>query len=238
MARVSKTALLELVKQLRGKDVAAALREAPALLGVRDKRGRTWLHVACGVNVRERALKPSDAIATASALLAAGLDLEDAAFTEEENDFRATPLWYAVAWGKNVALVKYLLERGAVPNHCLWAAAYNDDVESLRLLAKHGAPLDASAEDASPFLFAVQWSRFRAAEELLKLGADVNFKSAKGMTALHHMLKKGSDPKHLRMLAKYRPRTDIPNRDGVTAAEIMSRKRDPFFRELAAALSS
>lgn len=236
MARVSKTRLLELAKQLRAKELAAALREAPALLGARDKRGRTWLHLACGVNVKERGLKPADAIATAAALLEAGLELEDAAFTDAD-DFRATPLWYAVAWGKNVPLVKYLLERGAVPNHCLWAAAFNDDVESLRLLAKHGAPLDASAEDASPFLFAVQWSRFRAAEELLKLGADVNFKSAKGMTALHHMLKKGSDPKHLRMLAKYRPRTDIPSRDGVTAAEIMSRKRDPFFRELAAALA-
>jgi ankyrin repeat protein len=238
VARVSKTRLLELVKQLRAKDAAAALRDNPALLGVRDKRGRTWLHLACGVNVKERGLKSADAIATARALLDAGLELEDAAFTEEENDFRATPLWYAIAWGKNVALTKFLLERGAVPNHCLWAAAFNDDVEALRLLARHGAPLDASAEDASPFLFAVQWSRFRAAEELLELGADVNFKSAKGMTALHHMLKKGSDHKHLRMLAKYRPRTDIPNRDGVTAAEIMGRKRDPFFRELAAALSS
>jgi hypothetical protein len=39
------------------------------------------------------------------------------------------------------------------------------------------------------------------------------------------------------MLARYRPRTDIANRAGVTAAEIMSRKRDPFFRELAAALA-
>jgi hypothetical protein len=50
-------------------------------------------------------------------------------------------------------------------------------------------------------------------------------------------LKKGSDKKHFRMLAKYRPRTDLPDKNGLTAAAIMGRKRDPFFRELADALS-
>ncbi|HZF27629.1 MAG TPA: hypothetical protein VE907_00790 [Gammaproteobacteria bacterium] len=235
MAGVSKTRMLELVKELRAQDVAVALRGNSPLLGVRDKRGRTWLHLACGVPVKARRLKPADGIATARVLLDAGLSLEDAAFTEE--NFRATPLWYSLAWGKNVALAEFLLERGADPNHCLWAAAFNDDVEALRLLARHGAPLDASAEDASPFLFAVQWSRFRGAEELLKLGADVNFQSLKGMTALHHMLKKGSDEKHFRMLAKYRPRTDIANREGATAADIMRRKRSAFFQELAAELA-
>jgi hypothetical protein len=31
---------------------------------------------------------------------------------------------------------------------------------------------------------------------------------------------------------------DIPNRDGATAADIMRRKRDPFFRALAEQLAS
>jgi uncharacterized protein len=231
---ISKTRMLELVKAHAARDVAAALQDNPALRAFRDKRGRGLLHLCCGVNVKERRMKPAASVRTAEALLAAGLGLNDAAFTEE--GFRATPLWYAISWGRNLTLAEFLLERGSDPNYCAWAAAFNDDVAALRLLARYGAPLDASAEDASPFLFAVQWSRFAAAEALLKLGADVNFQNSKRTTALHTMLKKGSDKKHFRMLAKYRPRTDIPDRHGATAAQIMRGKRDPYFRELAAEL--
>src|SRR5262245_9832896 len=58
---------------------------------------------------------------------------------------------------------------------------------------------------------AVYWNRFAAAEELLKLGADVNFQDSNKMTALHYVLKKGSDKKHARMLIKYGARGDIKN---------------------------
>jgi hypothetical protein len=51
------------------------------------------------------------------------------------------------------------------------------------------------------------------------------------MTAAHMMLKKGSDYKHFELFV--RARSDLPNNDGVTAAEIMLRKRDPRFRALA-----
>jgi hypothetical protein len=46
------------------------------------------------------------------------------------------------------------------------------------------------------------------------------------------MLKKGSDYEHFELLARYGARFDLPNKDGVTAVEIMSRKRDPKFRGL------
>jgi ankyrin repeat protein len=100
------------------------------------------------------------------------------------------------------------------------------------LLAKHGARLGFDDKD-SPFLGAIAWSRFVGAEEFLKLGADVNFQDAKKMTALHYLLKKGSDIKHIRMLIKYGARTDIQNAAGDTAGAIMRRKRDPAFRALA-----
>ncbi len=228
--------MLELVKAHSAADVAAALRETPALLGVKDPRGRSWLHLCCAVKVHEKGMSPARSIKTAQALLDAGLGLNDAAFVEGE--FRATPLWYAIAHAKNLQLAKHLLELGCDPNNCMWAAAFNDDVAALRLLASHGAPLNLSQEDASPFLFAVQWSRFAAAEELLKLGADVDFQSSKKVSALHSMLKKGTDKKHFRMLAKYRPRVDLPDKNGRTAAAIMHGKRDPFFRELAEQLAA
>jgi hypothetical protein len=46
-------------------------------------------------------------------------------------------------------------------------------------------------------------------------------------------MKKGSDKKYVRMLIKYGARADIKNESGVTATEIMMRKRDPEFREMA-----
>jgi hypothetical protein len=47
------------------------------------------------------------------------------------------------------------------------------------------------------------------------------------------MLKKGSDRKHLAMLIAHGARGDIKNRDGVTAAELMRKKRDPEFQKMA-----
>ena len=56
------------------------------------------------------------------------------------------------------------------------------------------------------------------------------------MTAAHMMLKKGSDYEHFELLARYGSRFDLPNKDGVTAVEIMLRKRDPRFRALASSM--
>jgi len=72
----------------------------------------------------------------------------------------------------------------------------------------------------------------------LKLGADVNFQDPKKMTALHYMLKKESDKKYVRMLVEHGARGDLENGNGVTAAEIMMRKRDPELRDMAARLRS
>ena len=156
------------------------------------------------------------------------MDINDAAFTEE--NFRATPLWYVIAFGKNIRLAELLLARGCDPNSCMFAAAYNDDAAAIRLLADHGAKIDPVAEGSTPLLAAVQWSRFKAMEELLTHGADPNYQDSKGMTALHTMLKKGTDKKYVRMLLNYGARTNIPNKSGLTAAAIMMKKRDPDFR--------
>jgi uncharacterized protein len=232
----SKTSILAAVKALAWRDVADGLDEAPELIRFRDSSGRSWLHLCCGRPIMKDRGKTLASIKLAKLLLQRGLDLNEAAFTEGE--WRATPLWYAIAFGRNHALAKYLLGRGADPNHCLWAAAFNRDVVAIKLLAKHGALIDPVAEDASPFLFAVQWSHFEAAEALLKLGADVNFQSSRRVTALHCMLKKNSASKHFRMLLKYRPRGDLTDAHGKTAKEIMLRKRDPELRRIALELAS
>lgn len=221
--------MLSLVQQCRWKDVRAAVRESPGLIGYRDKRGRNWLHLCCGLDIRKRGLKATDSIRTAEVLLEAGLDINEGAFSEGR--WKATPLWYSIAFGKNVALAAYLLKRGSDPNHCLWAAAYNDDADAIRLLIRNGAE-DPSTKKSTPFLAAIQWGRFAAAEELLKLGANIDFQDPKGRTALHFVLEKRSDTKHVRMLIRYGARGDLKNGRGRTAAEIMMRKRDPELRAL------
>ncbi len=226
----SKTSMLKLVKNLDWRAIRSDLAEAPKLKGFRDERSRNWLHLACMVNVKERKLKSSDQVKTVRVLLDAGFGVDDVAFTEGRS-WKATPVWHAVARARNHALVKFLLEQGANPNYSLFAAR---DREMVRLLVRHGAIVnELSFEHETPFLGSVMWSRFGKAEELLKLGADVDAVDENGRTALHLMLKKGSDKRDFRMLMRYGPRGDIKAADGKTAIEIMSRKRDAEFRKIA-----
>jgi ankyrin repeat protein len=197
------------------------------LLEVRDDRGRNWLHVACG-----RKGDPQGAIETAEVLLAAGLPLDGAAFTE--GAWQATPLWYAVGHGQNRPLAGRLLNRGANPNYCLFAAAWNDDVETIRLLLAHGADIeDDSADGERPLMGAIRWSKFGPALALAEAGADLDWRDRSGMTALHYMLKKGSETRHVAALVALGAGLDIPDAAGRTAREIMARKRDPELRRLA-----
>ena len=228
----SKTAL---AKQVRAFDVAgveASLGAEPDLLPVRDERGRTWLHLCCSVDVTKRSEADRRAsVGLASALLGRGLDMNDAAFTE--GSWRATPVWFSVARGRNLDLAGFLLGRGADPNHSLFAACFNDDFAAIDLLLSHGAAIDEVAEDETPFLGAIKTSHFASAWRLVERGADVNAVGSEGMTALHYMLKKNSDTEHFIALARFSPRYDVPGPDGVTAAELLARKRDPALRTLA-----
>jgi ankyrin repeat protein len=158
------------------------------------------------------------------------------AFTE--GSWKATPIWYCISRGENLALAEHLMKKGADPNHSLWAATFRGDIAATRLLVKYGARLEDVAEDTTPFLGAVSWSRFNSAEELLKLGADPNFIDSKGMTALHYMLKKGSEPQYVAMVVKYGARGDIKNKQGQTAIDILSGKRDPQLRKLGEQLAA
>ncbi len=231
----SKTSLGRSVKGFRFQEVAAALEECPELRGYRDPRGRNWLHLCCATDVNVSGRKASDSIRTADVLLEAGFAIDAPAF--REGSWKATPLWFAVGRGRNPALVKALLDRGADPEHCLWAAAFVRDLASIRRLVAAGADLEAVAEGDTPFLWAVRCSRFDAAGLLLKLGANPDFQAKDGTTALHAMLEKSSDLKHFEMLARHGARGDLPDARGRTAIEILRRKRSPGFRKLAERLA-
>lgn len=224
---VSKTSLRETVRGHRWRELGGALAARPDLLGVRDERGRNWLHLCCAAPG-----DPADSIRTADLLLGLGLGLEDAAFTEGE--WRATPLWFSIAWGKNYPLAEHLLKLGAPPLYSLFAAIWNNDSATIRLLLSYGADVDEDgAPGESPLMGAVAWSRFGPAATLLEAGADPDLRNRKGDTALHMMLKKGSALEHFQLFARHGARGDIPNAKGETAAQILRRKRDAAFRALA-----
>lgn len=226
---ISKTRLLALIKELDWRAVKAAVEANPELLRYRGDKGQNLLHVCCGLDIDGRGTSAAS-IKTAGVLLDAGLDINREAFTEGE--WKATPLWYAVSRGKNLELAKYLLSRGSSPEHCLWAAAFNDEPAAVRLLVRAGAVVDAPGPE-TPFLFAIKWSHFAAAKALLDAGADANFQDRLGKTALHYMLKKRSHPDHLRMVLEHGARLDVKDRDGVTAASLLSRTRTPEYQALA-----
>ena len=231
---ISKTAMLALVKDFRRAEVDRGLKENHNLLGFRGERGRNWLHICCGQKLKPG--REKDSIATAKILIAHGFDISAPAFME--GTWKATPVWFAIGRGQNLPLAEYLLKQGADPNHSLFAAAFNEDLAAIRLLVKYGADLEDVAEESTPFVGAVRWSKFGPAEAMLRLGADPNWRDKHGMTALHYMLKKGSDAKHVAMLVRHGARGDIPDKKGVTAIDILRKKRDAELRKLADRLAS
>lgn len=229
---VSKTSMLPLVRSFEWQAVEAGLEERPALIRHRDDRGRNWLHICCASALDGRSPKPS--IRTADVLLGHGIDLHDHAFTEGR--WRATPVWFCIAFGRNLALAEHLMKLGASPQYSLYAAAYNRDADAIRLLVRYGADIEEpSGPGQTPLMGAVGWSHFEAAEAMLRCGANVNAQDDRGMTAAHMMLKKNSDYEHFALLARHKARFDLPDKQGITAADIMSRKRDPRFHQLVAA---
>lgn len=230
---VSKTSLTESVRNHRSREVVEGLAARPDLLDARGDKGRGWLHLTC---MAPPTGDPADSLRLADLLLELGLGIDDAAFTE--GAWQATPLWHAVSRGRNPALVTHLLQRGANPDFCLFAAVWNEDSATIQLLLEHGAEIEEGAERGdTPLLGAIAWSKFGPAETLLGAGANPDATDANGRTALHLMIRKASAPAHFEMFVRHGARGDIPDRDGDTAAGLLRRKRDPAYREIAARLA-
>ena len=115
---------------------------------------------------------------------------------------------------------------------CLWAAGFEDDVGTIDLLARHGASIDPVTEDETPFLSAIKWSHFAAAERLLHHGANVNFQDSKGVTALYLVLKKESAPRHVAMLVRHGADPTIRSKDGKTPLDLVAKRRDKTYLNL------
>jgi ankyrin repeat protein len=140
--------------------VRELLATEPALVHAVDERGRTALHRCARRNGAKDGGTPADGLAVAKALLAAGADPNAVhLIPDEEESFRATPLWYAVAWGRNPALVRVLLGAGAAPKGCLWACVWAQESALAKALLAAGAPLDEVFNGETPLQYATRLKR-------------------------------------------------------------------------------
>jgi len=186
MAKPSRTSLFAAAVMWDAASVAANLALAPELVGVTDAKGRTALHRACAVKpTGSSQLAESDGIRTVTTLLEAGAELErEVPMSEDEGDFRATPLWYAVARGENLPLVRYLLQRGANASYSLWAAVWRDDDLLCRALLKSKPELDLRAHGETPIFYAARLKRLKTLDLLIKAGADPSIVDFAGRDAV------------------------------------------------------
>jgi uncharacterized protein len=185
MRRPSKSALFEAAKAWDAGLVKALIQASPDLVRAVDRKGRTALHLACSIKPGARALGEANGLKTVMALLDGGADLEFAAPGEEdEDDFRATPLWFAVARGENPRLLRFLLERGADASSSLWAVVWRDDATMCRELLKSRPRLNLLAHGETPIFYAARLKRLKTLHLLIDAGADPAIADRKGRDAV------------------------------------------------------
>jgi ankyrin repeat protein len=181
----SKTALFDAAKAWDLGEVQALVEVSPQLVQATDPRGRTALHLACAAKPGSGMLGDPHGIETVTALLAAGAGLEVAVpMDEDEEDFRATPLWYAVARGENLPLVQFLLKRGADASYSLWAAVWRDDEVLCRHLLKSQPKLNLRAHGETPIFYAARLQRLKTLDLLIEAGADPTIPDRQGRDAV------------------------------------------------------
>jgi uncharacterized protein len=103
---------------------------------------------------------------------------------EDEGDFRATPLWYALSRGRNLPLARFLLKRGADPSYSLWTVVFQDDAVACRELLKARPRLNLRAHGETPIFYAARLRRLKTLELLIAAGADPAIPDPQGRDAV------------------------------------------------------
>jgi ankyrin repeat protein len=159
---MSKTALFAAAKDWDARAVRRSLADAPDLVTARDARGRTALHICAGTPLLGHASPPAVSIATARELLKAGTDVNVVHEIPDGREvFPATPLWYALARGRNRPLARFLLKAGANPDHCLWTVIWSKEPDLVRLLLRAGSQPNVRFDGETPLIYAARLGRER-----------------------------------------------------------------------------
>lgn len=178
---MSRTALFAAAKAWDAPSARRILAAKPALATATDASGRAALHVCAKRSYVEYRAESAQGMATVRALLDAGTPFDLVhPIPEERTTFPATPLWYAVAHGRNPVMTRFFLDLGATPDHCLFAAVWTDDVDILAMLIAAGAPLEPNAFGATPLVYAAQLGREASIRVLVAAGAAIGVVDHRG----------------------------------------------------------
>jgi ankyrin repeat protein len=185
---MDKRVFVQNVRTWKSEAVKTALATDSTLANYTDKIGKAPLHHCAEMNATKFRLSVADSLKTARALLRAGADVNAIRIIiDDGEEFYASPLWYAVAWGKNYELVRLLLENGARPDHnAVGSAIWDQDEKLAELLRVHGGNIDHEFRGETPLLRTVKAKRLKLLQWLTDNGADINFQDAKGYSALHY----------------------------------------------------
>ena len=200
---MSKTALLAAAKTWDAKSLRALLSSNPELALARDAKGRNALHICAGAPAQAKPTVVSASIDTARVLLKAGVDLNSVhEIADDEEVFRATALWYALARGRNEKLARFLLKVGANPDNCLWTVIWTNEPTLVRLLLKAGSNVNVCAHGETPLIYAARLGREQITLDLVSAGADVAARDAKGLMAAAHARRRKLSTETLHALGK------------------------------------
>jgi uncharacterized protein len=239
---VSKTALVDALKKLDLDTVRGILKRTPELKQLQLGKGLNLLQFACQRSTADDPAAADRQLRLAKWLVSEGFDplaMHTTAAGEdgEEEAANVSLVFFAVAKAQNNRLARYLLKQGASPG-ALFAAAWWGNADIISDLVQHGDDLN-KVVGATALHMAVDVlqrgiegnpelarQRFNVLEEMLRLGADPNIAAVNGVTPLHTVLEKGYDVNVFKLLLQHGADPDVPGKDGRTAREIASRKKD------------
>lgn len=246
---MSKTALIDALKQFDLEKVRAILKKKPALKDFQSEKGFNLLQMCCARSTEGDPAAADRQLRLARWFVTEGFDPQVTHNTKPGEDGEAEPatlslVFFAVARAQNNRLVRFFLDQG-VKAEGFFAAAWWGNAEILEDLVRHGADINIVV-GATPLHMAVAVldrgvegkpelarRRVKTLKELLRLGANPNIGEFRGDTPLHTALKKGYDVEIFKLLLKDGANPDVPGRDGRTVREIASRKRDKrYFQAL------
>jgi len=188
---MSKTALFAAAREWDARAVRQLLARSPELIGARDARGRTGLHLCAATPAPAGSGDHAQSIATVREFLKAGADIDTFhEIPDGDEIFRATALWYALARGRNESLARFLLKAGADPDYCLYTVVWSNQPDMVRLLLRAGSKTEVRFDGETPLLYAARLGREKPLLELIKGGADVSARDSKGRTAADHARRK------------------------------------------------
>lgn len=210
---MSKTALFAAAKNWDSKAVRQLLAQSPDLVRARDARGRTALHICAGASVANSRAPVAASLAAAREVLNAGAELDAVhEIPDDKEVFRATPLWYALARGRNGELARFLLKAGANPDNCLWTVIWTKEPELVRLLLDAGSRTEVRFDGETPLIYAARLGREKAVLELVAAGADITARDSGGRTAAEHARKKRLSQAVLTALGDQQTASPAPHR--------------------------